>query len=138
MASNSGLRAVLKETPTLEQLATIRRELERQRLRLIERRKPGNPVHFVMPEDNKNEADQVAQLIEQTAAISLAEHTECELGKVCEALRRMERGEYGVCSECRGAIGMARLRVNPVAVLCLPCQRYRNGGPRDWELAISA
>jgi DnaK suppressor protein len=120
MTNTSGLCAS-KDFPTLEERALLRRELEHKRQKLVARRKPGQPIHFVKAEDNKNKADQVAQLMEQNAAISLAAHTERELGKICEALRRMEFGKYGICGECRGAIGIARLRANPAAILCQLC-----------------
>lgn len=38
------------------------------------------------------------------------------------ALRRLEAGEFGVCSGCRCRIGDARLRALPSATLCLACQ----------------
>jgi DnaK suppressor protein len=39
-----------------------------------------------------------------------------------EALRRIEEGTYGVCSECEEEIPIGRLNVVPFALLCVPCQ----------------
>jgi RNA polymerase-binding protein DksA len=39
-----------------------------------------------------------------------------------DALRRVYRGEYGVCEECGKKISRKRLAAMPQARLCLPCQ----------------
>ena len=38
------------------------------------------------------------------------------------ALARVKDGEYGVCQECGEDIGMARLRAQPTATLCVHCK----------------
>ncbi len=42
-------------------------------------------------------------------------------GQVRAALKRIESGEYGVCSQCGEAISLARLRAVPESVSCLDC-----------------
>jgi DnaK suppressor protein len=44
------------------------------------------------------------------------------LGKIDEAIRRLESGVYGVCAECGGEIAEARLKALPFATLCVTCQ----------------
>lgn len=44
------------------------------------------------------------------------------LGKIDEAIRRLEAGVYGVCAECGGEIAEARLKALPFATLCVSCQ----------------
>ncbi|MHC1713729.1 MAG: TraR/DksA C4-type zinc finger protein [Solidesulfovibrio sp.] len=44
------------------------------------------------------------------------------IGEIHEALARFEDGEYGICQECGEEIGMARLRVQPTATLCVHCK----------------
>ena len=39
-----------------------------------------------------------------------------------EALRRLYRGEYGICQKCEKKIGKERLIALPQARLCLECQ----------------
>jgi DnaK suppressor protein len=41
---------------------------------------------------------------------------------VAEALRRIETGEYGVCSECEEQISERRLNAIPWAKYCIKCQ----------------
>ena len=45
-----------------------------------------------------------------------------ELQQVEAALARIGDGSYGNCCDCGDEIGQARLRANPVARRCLPCQ----------------
>ena len=44
------------------------------------------------------------------------------IGKIQEALARLETGTFGRCSTCGGAIGAARLRARPVTDLCIACK----------------
>ena len=40
------------------------------------------------------------------------------------ALARIRDGNYGVCVCCSGEIGRARLKADPIATRCLPCQGH--------------
>lgn len=44
------------------------------------------------------------------------------LGKIREALERIEDGEFGICEECGEDIGAARLRARPVTTYCIDCK----------------
>jgi DnaK suppressor protein len=44
------------------------------------------------------------------------------LQKVVEALVRIEKKEYGECSQCEEPVERKRLEAVPWASLCLPCQ----------------
>ena len=44
------------------------------------------------------------------------------LGRIDEALRRLEAGAYGECAECGSEIASARLKALPFAVNCIECQ----------------
>ena len=52
---------------------------------------------------------------------------ERELVAIKAALARMDDDEYGDCRRCDEAISLARLRANPVAMLCIACAE-RGGG----------
>lgn len=45
-----------------------------------------------------------------------------ELARVRNALQRIENGTYGICEDCGGVIGEARLDANPCARRCIECQ----------------
>lgn len=44
------------------------------------------------------------------------------IAKIQEALRRLDKGEYGICEACGEKIGIARLKARPVTTLCIDCK----------------
>jgi DnaK suppressor protein len=44
------------------------------------------------------------------------------IGKIEEALRRLDEGVYGVCEVCGGKISKERLKARPVTTLCIDCK----------------
>ena len=69
--------------------------------------------------DLKDEA--FAHLLANLANTELA-HAREELAAIQTALQRIAEGSYGTCGDCDGAIGRARLLVQPSADRCLSCQ----------------
>ncbi|MGH7691755.1 MAG: TraR/DksA family transcriptional regulator [Candidatus Dormibacteria bacterium] len=47
-------------------------------------------------------------------------HEQCE-----DALRRLERSEYGLCRSCGQEIAIERLRALPYATRCVPCKEAK-------------
>jgi DnaK suppressor protein len=45
-----------------------------------------------------------------------------DLGDIDAALARTSAGNYGICTGCSAPIPARRLRVQPTAQMCLPCQ----------------
>lgn len=54
--------------------------------------------------------------------IALLEIELAELGDIDEALSRLRAGGYGGCAACGSRISPERLRAQPAARMCLPCQ----------------
>jgi DnaK suppressor protein len=44
------------------------------------------------------------------------------IGKIREALDRIDEGEFGECEDCGDQIGEARLKARPVTTLCIECK----------------
>jgi len=44
------------------------------------------------------------------------------IGKIREALERIDHGEFGICESCGESIGLERLRARPVTTLCIDCK----------------
>ncbi|NOY15174.1 MAG: hypothetical protein GXP43_03060 [bacterium] len=61
-----------------------------------------------------NEHDQVVALKNQIVT---------SLKQLDETLERIEKGRYGFCQKCGKMINTDRLAVNPVASLCIECER---------------
>lgn len=66
---------------------------------------------------DRSEADR-----ETDTTISMAQRHAAELQEIDAALARIADGSYGVCDECGGDIGAARLEAQPTARLCIACQ----------------
>lgn len=45
--------------------------------------------------------------------------------KITEAIKRLETGRYGICSDCRQEISAIRLKALPFAVRCKGCEEKR-------------
>jgi len=44
------------------------------------------------------------------------------IGKIKEALERIEEGTFGICESCGQEIGIKRLEARPVTTLCIECK----------------
>ncbi len=44
------------------------------------------------------------------------------IGKIREAIERLEEGNYGLCESCEEEIGVARLKARPVTTMCIECK----------------
>ncbi len=47
-----------------------------------------------------------------------------EIAKINEAIRRMDKDEYGICDECGSEIDEGRLEAHPYARKCIDCARF--------------
>lgn len=52
------------------------------------------------------------------------------INKIMLALRRLEDGSFGICSECGCDISIARLKARPVANLCIKCKTRQEARER--------
>lgn len=82
--------------------------------------------HGVMSGNTKGAIADEAERAEKIAD-TLVEHqlgyTESKLlEKIDHALDRLDQGDYGVCEDCKGDIGLARLEAKPSVSLCITCQ----------------
>ena len=53
------------------------------------------------------------------------------MGKIKEALARIDDGTYGVCQECGERIGLDRLMARPVTTLCIDCKSLQEARERQ-------
>jgi RNA polymerase-binding protein DksA len=59
---------------------------------------------------------------------TLGENSEQVLSEIDAALRRIEDGTYGTCTNCGREIPRERLEAQPWASLCIDCKRRAEGG----------
>ncbi len=53
------------------------------------------------------------------------------IGKIREALQRIEDGNFGVCESCGDDISMERLTARPMTTLCIECKRREEATERS-------
>lgn len=60
--------------------------------------------------------------------LSLSDAERQQLALIDEALRRLEKGEFGVCQMCGKPIGKKRLAALPGTPYCIHCQQKKEEG----------
>lgn len=63
----------------------------------------------------------IDELQNQALTRNLREREQLKLGGLLQALRRLENGVYGLCTECGGEIPFDRLLVFPETATCVGC-----------------
>jgi len=77
--------------------------------------------------DVGDEAERASRETENSLELRTRDRYRKLLGKIDEALGRVDDGSYGYCEETGEEIGLARLEARPNATLCLDAQER-------WEL----
>jgi len=54
--------------------------------------------------------------------LAIRERDRALLVSLRQALARIERGQFGVCESCGGAIAIKRILANPTATVCIECK----------------
>ena len=52
------------------------------------------------------------------------------IGKIKDALERIENGTYGICESCEEDISDERLKARPVTTLCIECKKRQEDEER--------
>jgi len=77
--------------------------------------------------DVGDEAERASRETENSLELRTRDRYRKLLGKIDQALSRIEDGSYGFCEETGEEIGLNRLEARPIATLCLDAQER-------WEL----
>jgi YteA family regulatory protein len=70
-------------------------------------------------------ADTATETYDRELDYTLEENSEHVLGDIDAALKRIDDGTYGTCTNCGKQIPVERLEARPYATLCIDCQRQR-------------
>jgi DnaK suppressor protein len=74
-------------------------------------------------------ADQASESIEKEILFELSDVERNTLDQIEAALRKIDKGSYGVCESCRKPIGKLRLDALPFARYCITCQSSSEKAP---------
>ena len=67
---------------------------------------------------------------ERAWSLRLADRDRKLIGKLQDALARIDAGTFGQCVRCGKPIGLARLRARPMTDLCIDCKTEAEGRER--------
>ncbi len=105
----------------MSDLAAVKTRLEEQ---LAELRGRQARVETDLTEPlNADSSEQAVEMEDDAALEGQAALIDRQIASVSRALERIEKGTYGECVRCGGAIAAARLAVRPEAALCIECAR---------------
>jgi RNA polymerase-binding protein DksA len=70
-------------------------------------------------------ADTATETYDRELDYTLEENSGHVLAEIDAALKRIEEGTYGICTNCDRPVPVERLEALPWATLCIDCQRDR-------------
>jgi len=79
-------------------------------------------------ENCPDDTDFASQLAQQGLNVTIQRRRVARMHELETALNRLRETDYGVCEECGDDIGVARLKANPSARLCVCCQSDAEDG----------
>ena len=103
-------------------LASLRTKLEEIRFAMAgEVQEKYNPPKDHLTEQAADIADDAVQSYDRQLMMGLGEKEFGKLRLVEEAIKKIDRGQYGICLECEELISEERLTVVPFASHCVDC-----------------
>lgn len=74
-------------------------------------------------QDPMDEVDRTAIRYEKELSMHVQYRTKKLIEEIEDALMRLKSGSFGICQECGKDIEMKRLKVQPMATLCIGCKK---------------
>jgi len=71
--------------------------------------------------DDEHDPEGATVAFERAQVLALLAQSRTRLDEIDRAIQRCERGDYGICESCGGAIPAERLVARPSARSCLRC-----------------
>ncbi len=111
---------------TESQKGQLRGALETECARLVTNAKDG--LAFSMNRERNIGRDSIDESMEEelfSTELRLRDREKFLLGKIDEALRRLDEGTIDQCEDCGELIGFKRLLARPVTTFCIDCKEER-------------
>lgn len=103
----------------MKDTATIRSELQAKLKSLYERE--GEIESILGDPGDRDWEENAIEMENDEAWAAIGDVTIEEIREIRLALRRLERGDYGICESCKKAIPQARLDAIPWTAVCVNC-----------------
>ena len=123
----------MRKTDAVRAYLVARRQELRQRLERLsaDQRREAEPLSADAP-------DRVSQTENDEVVDRIGSAAHAELGRVDEALWRLDTGRYGICESCEHPIEAIRLAAVPYATRCVCCSSeaaYCDASSRKEEIS---
>jgi DnaK suppressor protein len=82
-------------------------------------------------------SDRATMESETSFTLRIRDRERLLIGKIKDALTRIEDGTYGVCEECEEEISEARLKARPMTTLCIECKSIQEEAERPSEIRLT-
>jgi DnaK suppressor protein len=118
---------------TADQTNELKARLQADLSRLADHTHDG--IEFTMDRDRdrvgRDSMDEATEEEIYSTQLRLHDRETGLLGKIREAMQRLETGEIDECEECSEPIGFKRLLARPVTTLCIECKTAREQAEAD-------
>lgn len=85
--------------------------------------KDGDEFKVVWNEKGATDEDNADESRDYADAVALCGTLSKEWEDIIAALKKIEEGTYGLCTQCKTDIAQRRLEARPMAILCIKCQQ---------------
>ena len=117
---------------TESDLESLRAQLEVKRREMLELYKHDIRVGQESSDDNADDSlDRANNSFNRELMFSLSDVERGMLIQIEDAVARMEKGEFGICTHCEISVPLARLKAVPWAQYCIDCQEKEELGELD-------
>jgi DnaK suppressor protein len=118
---------------TADQTNELKARLQADLSRLADHTHDG--IEFTMDRDRdrvgRDSMDEATEEEIYSTQLRLHDRETGLIGKIREAMQRLESGEIDECEECAEPIGYKRLLARPVTTLCIECKTAREQAEAD-------
>jgi DnaK suppressor protein len=118
----------LKEQEKL--LKKHKKSLEKELLQVAEKKKTGEKYEPKFLEFGQREDESAQEVATYEEYLVLEKNLSKMLDDVNRALKKIEKGKYGLCEGCKKPIEKNRVKAIPTASLCLSCANKPKRGFR--------
>jgi len=110
-----------KEALTKAELAEIAAHLSEMKIDIAKNVEDKKNLDLLEPEVGDS-IDQATQSLDKEILFELSDNERKILRDIEAALRKMEKGTYGLCEHCKNVIEKKRIKALPSARYCMVCQ----------------
>jgi len=110
----------MANTKQIEELKNILLERQNKIIKSIQGSR--DSIDSLKDSECKDEYDYAEMSSDSFKEGIIANQQITELKEIEDALKRIEKGTYGICEMCDESIAIGRLRAKPFAKFCTPCR----------------